>query len=106
MEIRWYIRQLLCSGCQLYEGVVEEINTLLKPEKRIRGIDVTWDFNYDFHLAPELKSLKTDATPSLLLGNVLKEGYGGKPYFKSFLKGYLERKGDIKRTYFDEHFGL
>lgn len=106
MSNRWYIHQLLCAGCQLYEGVVEEINSLLKPEKRIRKVDVTWDFNYPFNLAPELKALKTDATPSLLLGNRLKEGYGGKSYLKGFLKGYLEKKGDIKRTYFDEHFGL
>jgi len=94
----------------MYEGIIAEINSLLKPEKRIRSVDVTYDFtSYGFNLAPELASLRekdVNATPSLLLGNRLKEGYGGIPYFKGFLRGYFERKGDIKKTYFDEFFGL
>lgn len=107
-KIRWYINQLLCPNCELQEGVVEEMNSRVSPDKRIRSINVTWDFNkpYLFNFSPELKMVDADATPSLFLAGRMVEGYGGKSYLKSLLRGYFERKGDIRRTYFDEHFGL
>ena len=105
-KFRWYLNQAFCGGCIPQEGVVEEVNSLLPPNKRIRSINVLWDFNYDFKLNPELNMLKCDVTPSIFLNGRLQEGHGGKAYFKGFLKGYFERKGDIKRSYFDEYFSL
>ena len=114
-KFRWYLNQMLCGGCIPQEGVVEEINSLLPPSKRIRSLNVLWDFNYVFkmgksdrriNLNPEIDMLDCDSTPSIFLGGVLHEGYGGRAYFKSYLKGYLEKKGDIKKSYFDEYFGL
>ena len=105
-KFRWYLNQLLCSGCIPQEGVVEEINSLLPPSKRIRSINVLWDFNYGINLNPEINMLKSNATPSIFLSGNLQEGYGGRAYFKGFLKGYFEKKGDIKRSYFDDYFGL
>ena len=105
-KFRWYLNQAFCGGCIPQEGVVEEVNSLLPPNKRIRSINVLWDFNYDFKLNPELNMLKCDATPSIFLNGRLQEGHGGRAYFKGFLKGYFEKKGDIKRSYFDEYFDL
>ena len=105
-KIRMYLTQLLCPHCAENEGVVEEINSRLSPEKRIRNVNVTWDFNYNFNLNPISKVLDADSTPSTYLSGRLMEGTGGREYFKSFLKSYLERKGDIKKTYFDEYFDL
>ena len=105
-KFRWYLQQAFCGGCIPQEGVVEEVNSLLPPNKRIRSINVLWDFNYDFKLNPELNMLKCDATPSIFLNGRLQEGHGGRAYFKGFLKGYFEKKGDIKRSYFDEYFDL
>ena len=105
-KFRWYLNQPLCSGCIPQEGVVEEVNSLLSPDKRIRNINVLWDFNYDINLNPELNMLDCNATPSIFLNGRLQEGHGGKAYFKGFLKGYFEKKGDIKKSYFDEYFDL
>ena len=105
-KFRFYFNQMLCHGCIPQEGVIEEVNSLLPPNKRIRNVDVLWDFNYNFKLNPELEMIKCNATPSIYLGGRLQEGHGGRAYFKGFLKGYLERKGDIKKSYFDEYFGL
>ena len=105
-KFRWYLNQMLCHGCIPQEGVVEEINSLLPPSKRIRNINVLWDFNYDINLNPELRMIDANATPSIFLNGRLQEGHGGMAYFKSYLKGYFEKKGDIKKTYFDEYFGL
>ena len=114
-KFRWYLQQAFCPNCIPQEGVVEEINSLLPPSKRIRSINVLWDFNYVFkvgeldrriNLNPEIDMLDCDVTPSIFLNGRLQEGLGGRAYFKGFLKGYFEKKGDIKRSYFDEHFGL
>src|SRR3990167_8464852 len=105
-KFRWYLQQPFCRGCQPQEGVVEEINSLLSPSKRIKIINVLWDFNYNINLNPEINMLNCDATPSVFLNGRLKEGHGGRAYFKEFLKGYFEKKGDIKKSYFDEYFGL
>lgn len=88
------------------EGVIESINIKLPPEKRIRNINATWDFNYGINLSPETRTLNADATPSTYIAGRLVEGSCGKVYFNSLLRGYLEKRGDIKRTYFDEYFEL
>ena len=105
-KFRWNIFSPFCSGCIPQEGVVEEINSLLPPNKRIRSINVLWDFNYNINLNPEVNMLDCNATPSVFLNGRLQEGHGGKAYFKGFLKGYFEKKGDIKKSYFDEYFSL
>jgi len=105
-RFRWYLQQSLCSGCIPQEGVVEEINIHLPPEKKIRSINVLWDFNYNINLNPEINMLNCDATPSIFLNGRLKEGHGGRAYFKGFLKGYFEKKGDIRKSYFDGYFDL
>lgn len=88
------------------EGIIEKINSRLAPGKKIKNVDVTWDFNYGFNFKPESRIVNTNATPSVYSNGTMVEGGGGRKYFESFLKGYLETKGDIKRTYFDEYYDL
>ena len=89
-KFRWNLYSPLCNGCIPQEGVVEEINSLLSPNKRIRNINVLWDFNYEINLNPEINMLNSNATPSIFLNGNLQEGFGGRAYFKGLLKGYFE----------------
>lgn len=100
------MNHMFCHNCKDQEGVLEEVNSLVSPDKRIKNKNVFWNFNYGLELNQEVELLDCDATPSTYLAGTLLEGFGGREYFKSFLKGYLEGKGDIKKTFFDEHYDL
>lgn len=87
-----------CPHCQQIHGVVEEFNFYLAPEKRINVVDVTslWEFGVD--LEPIANYIDLKGTPTLFLGGKnpqVVEGITSRSYFKGFLKGYLERAGDI-----------
>lgn len=87
-----------CEHCKLIYGIVDEFNVFLKPEKRIRIIDMTDSWDYDMNLEPIAKHLDIKGTPTLFLGGehpVLVEGVTTREWLKGFLRGYLERVGDL-----------
>ena len=87
-----------CVHCKLIYGVVEEFNIFLKPEKRIRIVDMTDKWNYDIDLEPIANHIDIKGTPTLYMGGenpVLVEGVTTRDWLKGFLKGYLEKVGDL-----------
>lgn len=100
---RFYIEQINCPYCQELKSIVEDINILLSPEKRIRIIDATWDWGFGINLNPILNYVDIDATPSVYLDGNVYQGFTSREHLRGFLMGYLETIGDIKRKYFDEY---
>mgnify|MGYP001604644954 CR=1 FL=1 len=87
-----------CPHCKLYLGVIEEINIFLNPEKRIRIIDVTEEWDLGVKTEEIASYLDIKGTPTLYLGGknpVVLEGVTTRPYLKGFLKGYFERLGEL-----------
>ena len=75
-----YIEQSSCVFCPDLKGVVEEINVLLAPEKRINIIDVTWDWGFNVILNPILNHVDIDATPTLYLDGRMYQGFAGREH--------------------------
>ena len=97
-DYRLFFVQRNCVHCKLIHGVVEEFNMFLKPGKQIKVIDVTDSWDYNLNLMPIINHIDIKGTPTLYLGGehpVLMEGITTRDYFKGFLKGYLEKAGDL-----------
>lgn len=97
-DYRMLIIQRDCPHCKLIYGVAEEFNMFLSPEKRIRIVDVTDSWDYNMNLEPITNHIDIKGTPTLYLGGehpVLMEGITTRNYFKGFLRGYLEKMGDL-----------
>ena len=90
--------QQSCSHCKLIYGVVEEFNIFLKPEKRIKIVDITDNWAYNVDLEPIVNHIDIKGTPTLYLGGehpVVVDGVTTRDWLKGFLKGYLEKAGDL-----------
>jgi hypothetical protein len=95
---RLLIVQRDCVHCKLIYGVAEEFNVFLKPEKKIRIVDVSDNWNFNVDLQPIVNHIDIKGTPTLYLGGehpILVEGVTTREWFKGFLKGYLEKAGDL-----------
>ena len=87
-----------CEHCKLIYGVAEELNVFLPPEKRIRIVDVTHSWNFNMDIEPIINYIELKGTPTLFLGGynpIVVEGITTREYFKGYLKGYLEKVGDL-----------
>lgn len=87
-----------CPHCKLIHGVVEEFNVFLPPEKMIRVVNVSTMWQYNIDLEPIVNYIELKGTPTLFLGGehpIVVEGVTTREYMKGFLKGYLEKMGDL-----------
>ena len=94
-QIRILFMQKGCQHCRLYLGIIEKFNVLLKPEKRVRVIDVTDSWNRGIDLSEIPKYIELKGTPSLYLNGIILEGVTTREYLKGFLKGYFVKTGEL-----------
>jgi len=93
--------QRTCPLCEDMEGIVENFNIMLPPDKMIKVIDVSWDWGFDVTLTPLLNHVDIQGTPSIYLDGVLYEGFASREHLMGFLESFLRVKGEIKTRYFD-----
>lgn len=73
-----------CPHCKCYLRVIQEINALLPPEKRISYIEVTDAEDYNFH-EPLLTKIKYPGTPTLFMDGIRVVGMTSPFFAKEFL---------------------
>ena len=88
------IEQKGCPYCRLYKGVVEKFNAIVKPENRIRVLDVTDEMYFGVKLHPILDSFQWKGTPTLYLNGIVIEGALSKWDIIGRLKAYFESIGE------------
>jgi len=84
-----------CPYCLLCYGIIDKINSMVKPGKRIAIVNI---YSSDYRV----KIIQPDVVPFIYLDGFVIKGTTSREYIESFLYGYMKEQGDLieKKKYY------
>lgn len=93
---RFLIVESGCPFCAKYFPVIQKINMLLSPERRIKIINVN-ELEWNINFSPIIDLVKWKGTPFLYISGIVSEGITTKEYAEGFLMAVLEKEFLIQK---------
>ena len=86
-SFRVFFYHLGCPYCKMVYGVIERLNSRLRPGKQIATVNI-------YSKDPRVQIINPDVVPFIYLDGHVVKGVTSRIYIQEFLKSFMRDKGD------------